>query len=86
MRKHGMHGAVTLSLVGFIAAVGMAAPRVGQLISTGQYLRADGSDATTSTVAILTMGGICLIHVVLCVNSFIQARRAARAAEATQPK
>jgi hypothetical protein len=87
LRKHVMHGAAALSLLGLVAGVIMAAPRVPQLVQTGRYFRVvDGvqSDGTISTYALLTMTVICAIHLGLCVNSFIQARRKAREEAATK--
>lgn len=85
MRKHAMHGAATVSLVAFLGGFVMAIPRLGQLLSEGRTTRADLTDSTTSTLALIGMGLIGLVHVALCVNSFIQARKKAREQSATNP-
>jgi uncharacterized membrane protein HdeD (DUF308 family) len=71
LRKHAMHAAAAIGLIGFIAAaVGLAMgyKRTGTLESRG----AIGSGG---------MALVCLVFVGLCVNSFIQARRARRLKE-----
>lgn len=79
LRKHVMHAAAGLSLVGLVAAAVMGAGRLPQLLQEGRTTRVvEGvaADSTVSTLAILGMGLVCLVHLGLCVNSFIQARRA----------
>jgi hypothetical protein len=61
-RKHLMHAAVVVALLGFIAAAGRLIPRLGEFTV---------SAATLSQIA---MGLICLIFVILAVRSFIAAR------------
>jgi uncharacterized membrane protein YidH (DUF202 family) len=75
LRKHAMHGAATISLVGLIGGVAMGAPRWVQYLQEGKVTRPDGSDASMSALAMLVVAVICLVHLALCVNSFIQARR-----------
>ena len=63
-RKHAMHGAVTIGLLGFLGSAGMLpktlkAEEVNQLKLTSQ-----------GGMAIL-----CLVFVVMCVRSFIAARK-----------
>jgi hypothetical protein len=62
MRKHLMHAAVVVALLGLIAAAGRLIPRLGEFTV---------SAATLSQIA---MGVICLVFVVLAVRSFIAAR------------
>jgi hypothetical protein len=64
LRMHLMHGAVTLTLLGFLASAPMG---VIGLIKKG---------AAVGPVAQLIMALICGLHVVLSVRSFIAARRA----------
>ena len=62
MRKHLMHAAVLVALLGFIAAAGRLIPRLGEFTV---------SAASLSQIA---LGLICLLFVVLAVRSFIAAR------------
>ncbi len=75
-RMHGMHGAVLIGLLGFLAAGGRAATGLGKLMS------ADASVNTRSLFFVCMMALLCGVYVVLCVNSFIQARKRRRAAAA----
>jgi len=68
-RMHAMHAAVLVSLIGFIAAAGRGLPKIATLAS-------DGVGVDKRPVAlVLSMALVCLIHVVLSIVSFIQARR-----------
>jgi hypothetical protein len=64
-RKHVMHAAVALSLVGAIAVLVRAIPSV-----------VAGDIARPAVVSQLCMAALLLIHLVLGVQSFIAARRA----------
>ena len=77
-RKHAMHVAVLVGLIGFVMPAIMAVPKLPSVISDGNVLRADGSDASRAIIMQTIMAAICLVFVILCVNSFIQARRARR--------
>ncbi len=68
LRKHAMHGAVLFGLVGALAALGRGIP---QLIKLARGAEVD----TLPMVMVWTMAILCTIYVVLCVRSFIQARR-----------
>ncbi|MFM8533089.1 MAG: hypothetical protein ACKOEC_05790 [Acidimicrobiia bacterium] len=64
-RKHAMHAAVAIGLIGGLAALGRGVPA------------ALGGDATRPAVlSQLVMGGLLLIYVALGVQSFIAARKA----------
>ena len=63
LRKHLMHAAVTLTLLGFLAA----GPRGIMVLAK--------SGLTPAAIAQLLIGLISLFHVVLSVRSFIAARR-----------
>lgn len=65
LRKHAMHGAATLSLVGLIGAGIRAIPAVFN----------DASNLATSVYMQLAMMLVCLIFLIACVRSFIRARR-----------
>lgn len=67
LRKHLMHLAAMVGLLGALGGLGMFFARVG---SRG---------FTLATGSMLAMGLLCVIFVVLCVRSFIAARRAREA-------
>lgn len=80
MRKHGMHAA---SMVGLLGAAGGLMPLWRQYSKTGDFDPLKPS-AVSGELMIL----VCLGFVGLCVNSFVQARvlrKAAPATEATPP-
>lgn len=77
-RKHAMHAAAAIALIGFVIPAVMAGPKLPQLISEGKVLRANGSDASFAIIMQTIMAAICLIFVLLCVNSFFKARLARR--------
>ena len=74
-RKHVMHGAVLFGLLGFA----MVAKRIGPAISEMNWLKGEpNAIIQTSLLKPATMvisAGLLLIFVVLCVVSFIQARK-----------
>jgi hypothetical protein len=72
MRKHAMHGAVLLGLLGFLGAL----VRVIQVLIAGE-IKLPVAFAMTCGMAV-----VCGIFVLLCIRSFIQARKA-RAANAS---
>jgi hypothetical protein len=84
IRKHVMHAAVLIGLIGFLGGAGMALPKLPTLLSTGRVERADGTDASRAVWSQTAMGVVCGVFVGLCVNSFIQARRR-RAASGDSP-
>ena len=68
-RKLFMHINVTIALLGFIGAL---------TVAIQGYLHATGTGQAPDMVAFsakLTMAGLLLIYVILCVRSFISARR-----------
>ena len=68
-RKHAMHGAVTVGLLGFLGSASMLLPK---LIKGDQV----------SQLKLMTQGGmavLCLLFVILCVRSFIAARKEMKA-------
>ena len=67
LRKHQMHAAVTVALIGFILTAGRLASKFSELTM---------SAAVISQIA---MASICLIYVILSVRSFIAARAADKA-------
>jgi hypothetical protein len=72
MRKHAMHAAVLVALLGGLGCLGMGFRMLSQL-GTDNVPTADRFGSVFSTAL------LCLAFVVLCVRSFIQARRQAAA-------
>jgi len=67
LRKHLMHGAVTVSLLGFIATVSSFF-KIPTLLS-------GMAERPAAVIAQIAMSMVCLIFVILCIKSFIDARR-----------
>jgi hypothetical protein len=67
-RKHAMHAAAAIALLGFLAAAGRGIPKLGQAISDDPTLH-------RAPRLILLMALVCLVFVAICVWSFISARR-----------
>jgi len=69
-RKLFMHINVTIGLLGFLGAAGRA-------IQSYAHARSAGIEPNTIALGSqITMAGLLLIYIVLCVRSFIAARRA----------
>jgi hypothetical protein len=67
-RKHAMHAAAMLGLIGFVLAGGRGFTKLGQAAS-------DDLSISRPVRMVLLMAIVCLIYVILCVRSFIAARR-----------
>ncbi len=67
LRKHLMHGAVLVGLLGFLATASS--------FFKIQALSAGTAERPAAVVSQLVMAVICLVFVILCVKSFIDARR-----------
>ena len=63
LRKHLMHAAVVVGLLGFILPTGRLVSRLGELT------------LTMAVISQISMALICLLFVVLAIRSFIEARR-----------
>ena len=63
LRKHLMHVAVLIGLLGFLAGAGRILSKIGDFT------------LSAPVIASLAMTLICLVFVILCVKSFIDARR-----------
>lgn len=74
LRKHVMHAAAMLGVLGFL---GGFAPLIRQ-VATGRELNL----TSPSAISGLSMAAICAIFVGLCVKSFIDARKARQAGAA----
>lgn len=67
MRKHAMHAAAAIGLVGFLAAGGRLGSKLSDVLA---------GNISRPMWFIILMAVLCLVYVVLSVFSFIQARRA----------
>jgi hypothetical protein len=72
-RMHAMHAAAALALVGFIAMV------PGGLVALARWAGGTVPARPAAVVSKAIMGGLMVVFLVLCVRSFIGARRARRA-------
>lgn len=63
MRKHLMHAAVVLALLGFIATAGRLVSKFGEL------------SYSAAVVSQVSMALVCLLFVILAIKSFADARR-----------
>jgi drug/metabolite transporter (DMT)-like permease len=63
LRKHLMHAAVLVALLGFVASAGRLFSRLGEL------------SYNAAVVSQVSMALVCLLFVILAVKSFIDARR-----------
>src|SRR5262249_21240079 len=68
-KMHAMHGAVMLGLLGFLGTI----PGVIKLI---RWAAGTAPERPAAVVSQSIMSALCLVFVVLCVRSFISARRA----------
>ncbi|MDY3554483.1 hypothetical protein R5W24_003607 [Gemmata sp. JC717] len=76
IRKHVMHLA---AMIGLLGALGGFMPLVRQISKTGEFDPTKKS-AISGELMIL----VCVVFVGLCVNSFIQARKARKARESAE--
>jgi hypothetical protein len=67
-RMHAMHAAAAVGLIGFVLAAWRGVPKLGHAAS---------DDLTIARPArlILLMSLVCLVYVILCIGSFVAARR-----------
>lgn len=63
LRKHLMHAAVTVGLIGFLMTAGRLVMNLSRLV------------LNAATIAQIAMAVVCLIFVILCIKSFVDARR-----------
>jgi hypothetical protein len=73
--KHAMHLAAMVGLIGLLAGAGMGLPKLPKLLD-------HTAERPAAVRQQLGLAAICLVFVLLCINSFIQARRRRRAASA----
>ena len=67
MRKHAMHIAVVIALLGVVGSLF----RIVKKLIVGEEL-----EVSTAVTMQLVVAALCAVFVVLCIRSFIQARRA----------
>jgi hypothetical protein len=70
LRKHAMHLAALVGLVGFLGSAAMGLPKLATLLSGGEVER------PAAVLSQSLMAVCCAVFVGLCVKSFIDARRA----------
>lgn len=75
LRKHVMHAAAALGLIGFLGGAGMSIPKLITLASGGEIER------PRAVVSQAILAVTCAVFVFLCVQSFRAARRARAQAE-----
>ncbi len=63
LRKHLMHAAVTVGLLGFLMTAGRLVMNLSRLT------------LNAATIAQIAMSLVCLVFVLLCIKSFVDARR-----------
>ena len=73
IRKHAMHVAAMVGLVGCLAGFGMGVPKL-KLITGVDPVRPDAVQAQ------IVLGIVCGVFVAMCVKSFIDVRKARKAA------
>lgn len=78
-RKHAAHAAVIFSLLGALAPIMPIQKHIRLAVESSDDFNA------TALVSGLAMSVLCIIHVGLSVKSFIEARKARKAAEASEP-
>jgi hypothetical protein len=79
LRKHAMHAAAVVGVLGFLGSAFMIVRKVPQLIKEGRLTHADGTSATDSFMANCAMAALCGVFVALCVKSFMEVRRRRKA-------
>ena len=68
-RKHAMHGAAAVGLLGLVMAGGRGAMKIGSLFSN------DPDVNKRPVISVLLMAVICFVFLAFCIKSFIAARR-----------
>ena len=75
-RRHALHGAAALTLLGFLGSGFRALPQVPNLLA-GQPV----SPSMTGVVIQLIFAAVCLLYFAVCFRSFLAARMARKKAE-----
>ena len=79
LRKHAIHMAAGVTVLGVLGGLGMGIPGLITWLSTGEHRR------PLAVVVQLLMGTPCLVLLVFYVRSFIAARRSAGGAGGAEP-
>ena len=74
--KHAMHFAAMIGLLGFLGGAGMGVPKLLKMLGGREVAR------PAAAYEQILMGLLCGVFVVLCIRSFISARRAREAGDA----
>lgn len=80
LRKHAMHTAVLVGLIGFLIAAIRLAIKLPTVLSEGRF----GENLPIQMTTLMAV--LCLLFVVLCINSFVQARILRRKVGLPDPK
>jgi TRAP-type C4-dicarboxylate transport system permease small subunit len=78
-RAFGMHGAVGISTLGLLAGLGRGIPVFITWLSSDEVF-------PRSLIYVFLMVGVCLVHVIFCLQSFIAARKSAKTNAASDVK
>jgi hypothetical protein len=78
--KHAMHVAAMIGLLGFIGGAAMGFPKLPKLIAGEIAAGPERNKAQSQNL----LAFICLVFVLMCVNSFIQARARRKQQESPQ--
>ena len=73
LRKHAMHGAVLIGLIGFLAGAGRGTMSLGKVVSGDPSMTEPRAIWTLACVWMMAI--ICAVFVALCVRSFVKARQ-----------
>jgi len=76
LTKHVMHAAAMIGVLGFLGGV-------GRIVS--MLMKGDGIVLDIKLYSLIAMSVLCAIFVFMCVNSFIQVRKARQAAAKATP-
>jgi hypothetical protein len=83
LRMHAMHGAVLVGLIGFAGTIGSVGT-IAKIVSGAAITAPEGRTVESvrdAAIAKFIMAVLMAIYVVLCVRSFIAARKARAAAQ-----
>ncbi len=83
-RKHAMHIAAMIGLIGAVAGLGRGIPGLLKVVRSNTSALSEVSENAPNPLALSMVWGmaiLCSIFLFLCIRSFIQARRNRQAAE-----
>ena len=79
LRKHAMHAAAVVGLLGALAGLGRGG------MSLAKLLAGDATVNQRSLIFVLLMAALCVVFVGLCIQSFRNARKKREESSATEP-